>query len=75
MEFIGGLMGVRQDPQMLTLRPEIGWAVWEAGAVQRRIKADAEAAAKIREVLSVDLQQVVVEAPGVVAKNLQKVLS
>jgi hypothetical protein len=47
MEFIGGLMGVRQDPQTLALRPEIGWAVWEAGAVQRKIKADAEAAAQV----------------------------
>lgn len=46
MEFIGGLMGVRQDSQTLALRPEIGWAVWEAGAVQRRIEAEAQAAAE-----------------------------
>jgi hypothetical protein len=27
MEFVGGLMGVRQDHETLCLRPEIGWAV------------------------------------------------
>jgi hypothetical protein len=27
MEFIGGLIGVRQDPDTLALTPEIGWAV------------------------------------------------
>lgn len=31
MEFIGGLIGVSQEPQTLTLRPEIGWAVLPAG--------------------------------------------
>lgn len=29
MEFIGGLIGVAQDPQTLCLRPEIGWIVRE----------------------------------------------
>lgn len=29
MEFIGGLIGVSQDPRSLSLRPEIGWAVRE----------------------------------------------
>jgi len=29
MEFLGGLVGVRQDPKTLRLRPEIGWAVRE----------------------------------------------
>ena len=33
MEFVGGLVGVRQDPDTLCLRPEVGWAVREAGAV------------------------------------------
>ena len=27
MEFLGGFVGVRQDPETLRLRPEIGWAV------------------------------------------------
>lgn len=27
MQFVGGLVGVRQEPQSLCLRPEIGWAV------------------------------------------------
>lgn len=27
MQFVGGLVGVRQDPESLSLRPEIGWAV------------------------------------------------
>jgi hypothetical protein len=27
MEFVGGLMGIAQDPTTLSLRPEIGWAV------------------------------------------------
>jgi len=30
MEFLGGFVGVAQDPQTLALRPEIGWAVREA---------------------------------------------
>jgi hypothetical protein len=33
MEFIGGLIGVAQDPQTLYLRPEIGWAIRQANAV------------------------------------------
>jgi hypothetical protein len=31
MEFLGGFVGVAQDLETLTLRPEIGWAVREAG--------------------------------------------
>jgi hypothetical protein len=31
MEFVGGLIGIRQDAQTLCLRPEIGWAVRQAG--------------------------------------------
>jgi hypothetical protein len=27
MEFIGGILGVSQDRETLSLRPEIGWAV------------------------------------------------
>lgn len=30
MEFLGGFVGVRQDPAAWCLRPEIGWAVREA---------------------------------------------
>jgi hypothetical protein len=30
MEFLGGFVGVRQDPGTLALRPEIGWAVRSA---------------------------------------------
>ena len=32
MEFLGGFVGVAQDEETLALRPEIGWAVREAGA-------------------------------------------
>jgi Domain of unknown function (DUF4419) len=32
MEFLGGFVGVAQDPETLALRPEIGWAVREAEA-------------------------------------------
>jgi hypothetical protein len=32
MEFLGGFVGVAQDPETLTLRPEIGWAVRKAPA-------------------------------------------
>jgi uncharacterized protein DUF4419 len=32
MEFLGGFVGVAQDQETLTLRPEIGWAVREASA-------------------------------------------
>lgn len=31
MEFVAGLIGVSQEPESLCLRPEIGWAVMEAG--------------------------------------------
>jgi hypothetical protein len=34
MEFIGGLIGIRQDPRTLCLRPEIGWAVRQAPVVR-----------------------------------------
>jgi hypothetical protein len=30
MEFVAGLVGVRQDPTTLCLRPEVGWAVRHA---------------------------------------------
>jgi hypothetical protein len=53
MEFIGGLIGVRQDPQTLCLQPEIGWAVWEAGTEKRKATAEAEA---------VELEQLRLEA-------------
>jgi hypothetical protein len=33
MEFIGGLIGIHQDPQTLCLRPEVGWVIREAKAV------------------------------------------
>ena len=29
MEFLGGFVGIAQDPDTLCLRPEIGWAVRE----------------------------------------------
>ncbi len=48
MEFIGGLMGVKQDTQTLCLRPEIGWAVWDVVAVEKKRQVDAEEAEKIR---------------------------
>ena len=51
MEFIGGLIGIKQDAQTLCLRPEIGWAVWEVGAEERKINADHQAA--IREYMEV----------------------
>jgi hypothetical protein len=31
MEFLGGFVGVAQDPGTLTLRPEIGWAIRKGG--------------------------------------------
>jgi hypothetical protein len=34
MELIGGLIGIRQDPRTLCLRPEIGWAVRQAPVVR-----------------------------------------
>ncbi len=52
MEFIGGLIGVKQDTQTLCLRPEIGWAVWEAGAEERKLKADAEAEIRKRKAVA-----------------------
>jgi hypothetical protein len=38
MEFIGGLIGIKQDPTTLSLRPEIGWAIRESAANNDRIK-------------------------------------
>jgi hypothetical protein len=35
MEFVGGLVGVRQDPETLCLRPEVGWAVRPARVADR----------------------------------------
>jgi hypothetical protein len=35
MEFLGGFVGVRQDPQTLGLRPEIGWAIREQEVAER----------------------------------------
>ncbi len=40
MEFVGGLIGIRQDASTLCLRPEIGWVVWETGAEERKRRAD-----------------------------------
>lgn len=36
MEFLGGFVGVAQDEETLALRPEIGWAVREAGGTAQR---------------------------------------
>jgi hypothetical protein len=33
MEFVGGLVGVRQDARSLALRPEIGWVIWDKQTV------------------------------------------
>lgn len=40
MEFIGGFMGVSQDPTTLTLRPEIGWAIRNARTDDTRVVID-----------------------------------
>jgi hypothetical protein len=40
MEFVGGLIGVRQDLGTLCLRPEIGWAVREAATAEGRWSSD-----------------------------------
>ena len=31
MEFLGGFVGLSQDPETLAIRPAIGWAVRDAG--------------------------------------------
>jgi hypothetical protein len=52
MEFLGGFVGICQDPKTLGLRPEIGWAVRDlAGvrALEAAEAAEAAAAAKQRE--------------------------
>jgi hypothetical protein len=33
MEFVGGLVGIRQDPDSLALRPDIGWAILDKGRI------------------------------------------
>jgi hypothetical protein len=35
MEFLGGFIGIEQDPNTLALRPEIGWAVCDAPVLRR----------------------------------------
>ncbi|MBI3412233.1 MAG: DUF4419 domain-containing protein [Planctomycetes bacterium] len=45
MEFVGGLIGVRQDAESLALRPEIGWAVLDKKKIAA-IQAEEEAARK-----------------------------
>jgi len=40
MEFIGGLIGISQDPATLCIRPEIGWAIREVGAVEQAAAFD-----------------------------------
>jgi hypothetical protein len=48
MEFVGGLVGVCQDPDSLCLRPEIGWAVREAPATREAsARLTGEAVARI----------------------------
>jgi hypothetical protein len=59
MEFVGGLIGVRQDRESLSLRPEIGWAILDKERIskikaqeQARVEAERErwkAAAKAAE--------------------------
>jgi hypothetical protein len=57
MEFVGGLLGVRQDQESLALRPEIGWAVLDKSQLNqfrdeqiRKERADMEErAARERE--------------------------
>ena len=41
MEFLGGFVGVEQNPNTLALRPEIGWAVCDSNAVSLVAKPDA----------------------------------
>lgn len=45
MEFVGGLIGVAQDPATLSLRPEIGWAILDLDTIRR---VNAEEAARER---------------------------
>jgi hypothetical protein len=39
MEFVGGLIGVAQEPATLCLRPEIGWAIVDKQTITR-LKAE-----------------------------------
>lgn len=34
MRFVAGFVGVRQDPETFSVRPEIGWAVYDAAQVE-----------------------------------------
>jgi hypothetical protein len=45
MEFVGGLIGVRQDSESLSLRPEIGWAILDKQRI-RQIQAQEQAHAE-----------------------------
>jgi len=47
MEFVGGLIGVAQDPETLALRPEIGWAVRDRMASRRESLPDEDGLIRI----------------------------
>jgi hypothetical protein len=47
MEFVGGLVGIRQDPESLALRPEIGWAILDKQKITQ-IKAEQVAKERAR---------------------------
>jgi hypothetical protein len=47
MEFVGGLIGITQDPETLCLRPEIGWAILDKHKLNQ-IAAEAAAIEEAR---------------------------
>jgi Domain of unknown function (DUF4419) len=69
MEFIGGLIGIQQDPQTLCLRPEVGWAIRDARGCpfEARDKAMAdEAVAAEKARAAAEVRARVVEAKSAV---------
>lgn len=62
MEFVGGLIGIAQDPDTLCLRPEIGWAVLDKQKVNQRRVEEAEAERAEEEARKARIEQIRAEA-------------
>jgi hypothetical protein len=64
MQFVGGLIGITQDPATLCLRPEIGWAILDK---QRITQIEAERARVEAEKAKVQAEKEAREKAQVVA--------
>jgi tetratricopeptide (TPR) repeat protein len=79
MEFIGGLIGIQQNPQTLCLRPEIGWVIREAKGcpfeARDKALADEAVAAEKARAAAAAKAQVVAAKSRVVAPHFERGLA